>query len=163
MTDRLEPRFSPYAPVVLSLFRIFFGLLFLCHGTSGLFGWPAAAQAPTGSLLWIAALIELVTGILITIGLFTRPAALVASGVMAVAFFTQHLPNGFWPINNGGELAVMFCWAFFLLAFTGPGAYAVDTGFGSGRPVYVRGHVRSAPRRFGRFSRERRERRYVRD
>src|ERR1700712_1733155 len=164
MIDRLEPRFSPYAPVVLSLFRIFFGLLFLCHGTSGLFGWPAAAEAPTGSLLWVAALIELITGILITIGLFTRPAALLASGTMAVAYFPQHLPSGFWPINNNGELAVMFCWAFFLLAFTGPGAYAVDTGVGSGGSVYVRGHTRRTPRRFGRFSREsRRERRYERD
>jgi putative oxidoreductase len=160
MTARLETRLNPYAPVVLSLFRIFFGLLFLCHGTSVLFGWPAATAAAPGSLLWLAAVIELVTGILITLGLFTRPAAFVASGEMAVAFLTQHLPHGFWPINNGGELAVMFCWAFFLLVFTGAGAYALDTGLGTGGAVYVRGHLRRAPRRWGRSSRERR---YVRD
>jgi putative oxidoreductase len=160
MTARLETRLNPNAPVVLSLFRIVFGLLFTCHGTSGLFGWPASAVAPTGSLLWFAALIELITGVLITIGLFTRPAAFIASGLMAVAYFTQHLPNGFWPINNNGELAVMFCWAFFLLVFTGPGVYALDSRVGTGGSVYVRGHVRRAPRRWGL---PRRERRYVRD
>jgi putative oxidoreductase len=154
MPELLETRLSPHAPVVLSLFRIFFGLLFLCHGTSGLFGWPAPDSAAPGSLLWLAALIELITGILITLGLFTRPAAFIASGEMAVAYFTQHLPHGFWPINNGGELAVMFCWAFFLMTFTGPGAYALDTGFGAGGPVYVRSYVRRAPRRWGRYPRE---------
>ena len=70
MTQRLETRLNPHAPVVLSLFRIFFGLLFLCHGTSLLFGWPAATvAAATGSLFWLSGLIELITGILITLGL----------------------------------------------------------------------------------------------
>jgi putative oxidoreductase len=160
MTEHLETRLNPHAPVVLSLFRIFFGLLFMCHGTSGLFGWPAAASAASGSLLWLAALIELITGVLITLGLFTRPAAFIASGEMAVAYFTQHLPHGFWPINNHGELAVMFCWAFFLIVFTGPGVYALDTRVGPGGAVYVRSYVRRAPRRWGRYPRE--SRRYTR-
>jgi len=154
MPELLEARLSPHAPLVLSLFRIFFGLLFLLHGTSGIFGWPAPLAAASGSLLWLAALIELITGVLITLGLFTRPAAFIASGEMAVAYFTQHLPHGFWPINNGGELAVMFCWAFFLIVFTGPGAYALDTGVGAGGPVVVRSYVRRAPRRWGRYPRE---------
>jgi putative oxidoreductase len=127
MTQRLETRLNPHAPIVLGLFRIFFGLLFLCHGTSLIFGWPGGTVAASGSLVWVSGLIELITGILITPGLFTRPAAFVASGEMAVAYFTQHLPHGFWPISNGGELAVMYCWAFFLLVFTGPGAYALDS------------------------------------
>jgi putative oxidoreductase len=149
MTQRLETRLNPHAPIVLSLFRIFFGLLFLCHGTSLLFGQPADTVAPSGSLVWLSGLIELITGILITLGLFTRPAAFIASGEMAVAFFTQHLPHGFWPINNGGELSVVYCWAFFLLVFTGPGAYALETGFGPGGPVRVRSYLRRSPRSAG--------------
>lgn len=148
---RYEARVGAYAPVVLSLFRIFFGLLFLCHGTQKIFGWPVGPEAAPGSLFWFAGLIELATGVLITIGLFTRPAAFVASGEMFIAFLTQHLPGGVLPIANGGELAVMFCWAFFLLVFTGPGAYAVDTRTGLGREVYVRGHTRRSPRRWRRW------------
>jgi putative oxidoreductase len=146
MTQRLETRLNPHAPIVLSLFRIFFGLLFLCHGTSLLFGRPADTVAATGSLVWLSGLIELITGILITLGLFTRPAAFIASGEMAVAYFTQHFPHGFWPISNGGELAVMYCWAFFLLVFIGPGAYALDTGFGPRGRGYVRSYLRRSPR-----------------
>jgi putative oxidoreductase len=146
MTQRLETRLNPRAPIVLSLFRIFFGLLFLCHGTSLIFGWPAGTVAANGSLVWLSGLIELITGILITLGLFTRPAAFLASGEMAVAFFTQHLPHGFWPISNGGELSVMFCWAFFLLVFTGPGAYALEGRFGPGGAVRARSSLRRQPR-----------------
>ena len=146
MTQRLETRLNPHAPVVLSLFRIFFGLLFLCHGTAAIFGWPVGPVAASGSLYWLGGLIALITGILITLGLLTRPAAFIASGEMAVAFFTQNLPHGLWPISNGGELAVMFCWAFFLLVFAGPGAYALESGFGPGGPVNVRSYRRRAPR-----------------
>jgi putative oxidoreductase len=124
----LDAKLNPQAPAVLSLFRVIIGLLFLCHATSHLFGWPVAAQqAPVG--LWpffYAGVLELITAILIIAGLFTRIAAFVASGVMAFAFFTQHLPKGILPITNGGELAVLYCFAFFLLVFTGGGAYALD-------------------------------------
>jgi putative oxidoreductase len=75
----------------------------------------------------------LVVGILITAGLFTRIAAFVASGEMAFAYFTQHLPNGFWPIANKGELAVLYCFSFLLLVFVGGGAFAVDAARSGGR------------------------------
>jgi putative oxidoreductase len=128
MTSNLDARLNPHAPAVLSLFRVVFGLLLLCHAVAKLFGWFGGPQVPVGSWpFWWAGIIELVTGLLITLGLFTRIAAFVASGEMAFAFFTQHLPHGFWPIQNGGELAVMNCFAFFLLIFTGGGLYALDS------------------------------------
>ena len=126
---QLDARLNPHAPTVLSLFRVIFGLLFLCHATSHLFGWPMPGQqAPVG--VWpffYAGVLELVTSLLIIVGLFTRIAAFVASGVMAFAFFTQHLPTGIIPMTNGGELAVLYCFAFFLLVFTGGGSLALDT------------------------------------
>lgn len=128
MTQNLNARLDPQAPAVLSLFRIVVGLLFLLHGTSKLFGWPGGPQVPVGTWpFWWAGVIELVAGALVTVGFLTRPAAFIASGHMAVAFFWQHLPGGFWPINNGGEPAVLFCFAFLLLVFTGPGSLAVES------------------------------------
>ena len=143
MTDStsLDARLSPHAPAVLSLFRVIFGLLFLCHASAHLFGWPSGPAAPVG--VWpyfYAGCIELVAGVLITLGLFTRVAAFFASGVMAFAFFTQHLPTGIIPMNNGGELAVLYCFAFFLLVFTGGGTFALDA-MRRGRTL---GSVRSA-------------------
>jgi putative oxidoreductase len=126
-TQNLDTRLTTYAPTVLSLFRVIFGLLFLCHAASHLFGWPSGTAAAVGQWPYFyAGCIELVTGVLITLGLFTRIAAFFASGNMAFAFFTQHLPNGIIPMNNGGELAVMYCFAFFLLIFTGAGSIALD-------------------------------------
>jgi putative oxidoreductase len=127
MAQNLEARLNAYRPIALSVFRVIFGLLFLSHGLSGVFGWPAAGHvAPVGQ--WpdfYAAWIELITGALITLGLFTGPAAFLASGEMAFAYFTVHSPHGFWPINNHGEASVMFCFAFLLLVFTGGGPYAL--------------------------------------
>jgi len=127
-TQRFDARLSPQAPNVLSLLRVVFGLLFLCHATSHLFGWPLASQqAPVGAWpFFYAGVLELVTAILITLGLFTRIAAFIASGVMAFAFFTQHLPTGVIPMTNGGELAVLYCFAFFFLVFAGGGTFALD-------------------------------------
>jgi len=134
MTTKVDARLNSYAPAVLSLFRIVFGLMFTLFGTSKLFDWPIAFSVPTGSWpVWYAGLIELVTGLLILVGLFTRIAAFIASGHMAVAYFWQHQPVALWPIGppemggNGGLEAILFCFAFFLLVFTGPGAYALDT------------------------------------
>lgn len=130
MTRNLEARLSTYSQTALAVFRIVVGLLFLCHGLSKLINWPVPPPAPVAVGQWpdyYAGWIELVTGVLIVIGLFTRIAAFVACGEMAVAYFTVHLPHGFWPIANQGELAVMYCFAFFLLIFMGPGAYALDT------------------------------------
>lgn len=129
MAQTTEARLNSYAPVALSVFRIVFGLLFLSHGLSSVIGWPATSHAaPVGQ--WpefYAGWIELITGTLITVGLSTRPAAFLASGEMAIAYFTVHFPHGFWPINNHGEDSVLFCFAFLLLVFTGGGRYAIRT------------------------------------
>jgi putative oxidoreductase len=142
MTTNLDARLNSYSPAVLSLFRVVFGFFFTMFGTSHVFNWPIAFGIPTGSWpVWWAGIIELVTGVLITFGLFTRVAAFIASGHMAVTYFWQHQPKGLWPIvgpqmgGNGGLTAILFCFAFFLLVFTGPGAYAVDTMRGRGRRV----------------------------
>ena len=134
MTTKVESRLNSYSPAVLSLFRVVFGLMFLLFGTSHVLNWPIAFNVPTGSWpVWYAGIIELVTGLLIVLGLFTRVAAFIASGHMAVTYFWQHAPLGLWPIvgpqmgGNGGLPAILFCFAFFLLVFIGPGAYAVDS------------------------------------
>jgi putative oxidoreductase len=153
-TRNLETSLSTYSPTVLSIFRIVIGLLFAIHGTVGLFGWPVAPKFPVGAWPdWWAGLIELVTGLLVMVGLFTRPAAFLASGTMAVAYFWIHLPHGLWPIENNGEPAVLFCFAFLLLAFLGPGVYAIDT---RRRPLAAGARLRFGGRRGfgnGRFAR----------
>lgn len=118
---------------VLSLFRMVVGLLFVCHGLSSVFGVfggnrGTGAAVPVGEWPgWWAALIQLACGALVMAGLFTRPAALLASGSMAYAYFVVHQPDGLLPLRNGGELSVLFCWAFFLVAVLGPGNWALDT------------------------------------
>jgi putative oxidoreductase len=126
--NKLEAKLTACSPIVLSVFRIVFALLLLCHASSHLFGFPVARQqAAVGSWpIWWGGLIELVAGLLIMIGLITRFAALIASGVMAYAYFTQHQPKSLWPIVNNGEPAVLLCFGFFLLVFTGGGALALD-------------------------------------
>jgi putative oxidoreductase len=120
-------RLNAYAPHFLAILRIVAALLFIAHGTSKLFGWPSAGmQPPLMSLFGIAAIIEVVGGVLIVIGLFTRPAALIMSGEMAVAYFMAHSPKDFFPINNAGESAVLFCFVFLYLVFSGPGAWSID-------------------------------------
>ena len=127
-----ENRLASYSSPVLSIFRIIFGLLFTVHGTMKVFGWPHGAAIPVGTWPgWWAGIIELVTGLLILVGLFTRIAAFVASGEMAVAYLWQHLPKGFWPYDpgvggNGGEPALMYCFAFLLLAALGGGSLSAD-------------------------------------
>jgi putative oxidoreductase len=117
------------APIVLSVLRIMTGLLLLQHGTGKLLGFPAGLpyidKMPTG-LLYFTGTMELIGGVLITIGLFTRPVAFILSGFMAAAYFMAHFPNGFFPILNFGELAVLYCFVFLYLAAAGPGAWAVD-------------------------------------
>ncbi|WP_369803346.1 DoxX family protein [Mycobacterium sp. E2699] len=130
----LEERLAGHAPAVLSLFRLVYGLLFAASGSVVLFGWPARPSYPAAFGAWpgwYAALIELVTGLLIAAGLFTRAAAFFASGHMAVAYFWMHQPRGLWPVGeppdgNGGAMAILYCFAFFLLVFTGGGRYSVD-------------------------------------
>ena len=119
---------STSAPRLLSLLRIIVGFLILCHGTQKLFGIPGAhaMHPPLASLLGVASLIETPGGVLLLVGLFTRPVAFILSGEMAVAYFTQHAPRGFWPILNGGELAVCLCFVFLYLAAAGGGPWSLD-------------------------------------
>ena len=116
------------APEMLSLLRIVTGLLFMEHGTGKLLGFPAGLpfidQMPAG-LLYFTGTMELIGGLLITIGLFTRPVAFILSGFMAVAYFLVHFPQGFFPAKNYGEAAVLFCFVFLYLAAVGSGPWAV--------------------------------------
>ena len=115
-----------YASTIYAIVRIVFGFLFLVHGLQKLFGMFDGTVVPLGSLLGVAAMVELVGGMLIIIGLFTRLAAFIASGEMAAAYFIAHLPQAFWPVQNGGESAVLFCFAFLYLAVRGAGSLSVD-------------------------------------
>jgi putative oxidoreductase len=134
MARNLEARLNSYQPIALAVFRVIFGLLFLCEGLSKLIGWPAPHTVPVGEWPnYYAGWIELVTSVLIIAGLLIRPAAFIACGEMAVAYFTVHLPHGFFPIINHGEAAVMYCFAFFLLIFAGGGAYTQDVRVARGR------------------------------
>jgi putative oxidoreductase len=159
MTANLDSRLASYSSPVLSIFRITFGLLYMLHGTMKLFGWPLGTAVPTGTWpFWFAGVIESVLGLLIVIGLFTRIAAFIASGEMAFAYFYQHWPPlkgggtaSFWPFDpqtggNGGELAIIFCFAFLLIATSGAGAWSVDAR----RRLRPAGAAVTAGRRFGR-------------
>lgn len=115
-----------YASTIYAIMRIVFGFLFLVHGLQKLFGMFDGTVVPLGSLLGVAAMVELVGGILIIIGLFTRVAAFIASGQMAAAYFIAHLPQASWPVQNGGESAVLFCFAFLYIAVRGAGSLSVD-------------------------------------
>lgn len=123
----LSDRLTKLAPTSLAILRVMTALMFLSHGTGKLLGYPDLGfMPPVLSLAGVAGLIEIVGGILIVIGLFTRPVAFILSGQMAVAYFMAHAPQGFHPIQNGGELAVLFCFIFFYLVFAGPGAWSMD-------------------------------------
>lgn len=144
MTGRLNSA-QPYA---LGLFRIVVGLLFACHGAASLFGVLGGAggeglTVKTGTWPgWYAAVIELVGGTLVLLGLGTRAAAFISSGAMAYAYFKVHQPGALFPKQNGGEGAAMFCWAFLLLVFTGSGAFGLDRVIARRRTT-----ARSEPRR----------------
>jgi putative oxidoreductase len=109
--------------------RLVVALLFMQHGGQKLFGVPASQHPGTVTLLslvGIAGALEFFGGILLLLGLFTRPTAFILSGQMAVAYFMAHAPRGFWPVINGGELAVVYCFVFLYLAMAGGGSWSVD-------------------------------------
>jgi putative oxidoreductase len=115
---------------MLGVLRIMSALLFLAHGTQKFLSFPSGERAGTGwefaGLGAYAGLIEIVTGILIAVGWLTRPAAFLASGTMAVAYWYAHAPRDPFPVNNGGDAAILFCFVFLYLVFAGPGAFSVD-------------------------------------
>jgi putative oxidoreductase len=119
---------AQWAPRILSVLRIMTGLLFLEHGTAKLLAFPATANPgpPLGSLLGAQGVIELVGGILLALGLLTRPVAFILAGDMAVAYFYAHAPRGFFPIANGGDGAILYCFIFLFLFFAGGGSWSVD-------------------------------------
>ena len=118
-----------YAPYALAALRIATALIFMAHGTQKLFGFPAPPQSglPAAfSLYWVGGVLELVGGLLILLGLFTRPVAFLLAGEMAVAYWMFHAPRNFYPVLNGGDAAILYCFVFLLLVFTGPGAFSLD-------------------------------------
>lgn len=117
---------KPWQEHTYALLRIFSGFLFLWHGSQKLLGIPPASYEPPAHILWLAGPIELIGGTLIMIGLFARPAAFLASGLMACAYWMAHGPTPFLPIQNGGELAVMFCFVFLYVSARGAGIWSVD-------------------------------------
>ena len=117
-------------PLMLSVLRIMSGLLFLAHGTQKYLSFPGGERAGSGWALdnpaAFAGIVEFGAGLLIALGLFTRPAAFVASGTMAVAYFIGHMPTNFWPVNNMGDAAILYCFIFLYLVFAGPGPLSLD-------------------------------------
>jgi putative oxidoreductase len=111
---------------VYALMRVVVGLLFLCHGLSKLVHFPVPPGGAPPQLVYTAGPIELVCGALVALGLFTSAAAFLASGEMAVGYFTAHFPRGFFPIANGGELAVLYCFAFLFISAHGGGDWSID-------------------------------------
>jgi len=121
-------RVSKYTPEILSILRFVIGLLFLEHGTSKLFGFPMGtmAQPAVGSLFWFQGIIEVVGGVLFAVGFLTRPVAFILAGDMAVAYFMAHASKGLYPMLNGGDAAILYCFLFLLYFVAGPGRWAAD-------------------------------------
>jgi putative oxidoreductase len=120
--------FARFSGPAYALLRIVAGLMFAMHGAQKLFGFPSGSPVQLASLMGLAGIIELVTGVLIAVGFRTHWAAFLASGQMAVAYFTAHAPLGHYPIVNRGELAVLYCFLFLFMATYGSGAWSLDGG-----------------------------------
>jgi putative oxidoreductase len=137
LEDRMDlPWLSRWQPQLLALLRIVAGLLFIEHATSKFFAFPVPfAVQPLPPMLMAAGVIELIAGLLITIGLFTRLAAFIASGEMAIGYFMMHFPKSPWPVANMGEAAILFCFIFLYLAAAGAGAWSVDETRSRNAPI----------------------------
>jgi len=122
------PSIERFSPHMLAVLRIMTALLFMAHGTQKLFGFPASPNPGPAlfSLYGLAGLLEIVGGLLLVLGLFTRPVAFILSGEMALAYFMSHYPKSFFPAQNGGDAAVLFCFVFLYLVFAGAGAWSLD-------------------------------------
>jgi len=135
-----------WSPRALSILRIVSGFMFMAHGTQKLLGFPVPRSTPTEmwSLIGVAGTLELFGGALLLLGLFTRPIAFVLSGLMALAYFLAHAPQGFWPLVNRGELAALYSFVFLYLAAAGGGPWSIDHWWGSRtREADGRGPTRS--------------------
>lgn len=119
---------AAWSPRLLSVFRIVAALVFMQHGAQKLFGFPTAMPNPIElfSLIGLAGILEFFGGLLLLLGIFTRPVAFILSGEMAFAYFMVHAQRGFWPVANGGDLAVLFCFGFLYLAAVGGGPWSLD-------------------------------------
>ena len=131
--NSISTTWTPRAFSVLSVLRVFAGLELLQHGTGKILGFPMVpgfAHVHIGSLAGMGGLIELIGGILFTIGLLTRPVAFILSGFTAAAYFMAHASRGFYPVLNGGELAALYCFVFLYFTFAGAGPWSVDALMG---------------------------------
>jgi putative oxidoreductase len=125
----MSARFSSYAPIMLSVLRIIAALIFLEHGTQKILGFPPGGPDPLPHMmttLWWAGMIEMIPGFLLVIGLYTRTAAFLAAGEMAFAYWIGHFPRAFWPVDNGGDAAILYCFIFLYILCAGPGPWSVD-------------------------------------
>ena len=132
----MEKALASFVPYAFAILRIIAGLLFIAHGGQKLFGWFGGHPFPLASLFGLAAIIEMLLGLLITIGLLTSYAAFIASGEMAVAYFIGHFPKSFWPLENAGEPAVLLCFIFLFIATQGAGIWSIDAARGSARSKF---------------------------
>jgi len=157
----MAPAGSSFQSHALALLRIVAGYTFTLHGAQkfGALGGLGGHAAAAYSMLWFAGILEIIGGPLIILGLFTRPVAFILCGEMAFAYLTVHLPHGFFPINNNGEAAVMYCFAFFLLIFAGGGPYALDARRGRWRTRRPQLRRQTPPRRLSGLSQRMRGRR----
>lgn len=129
----MEKFLGTYSPQLYAILRIVAGLMFAMHGTQKLFGWPGdGTTVELASLMGLAGVIELVTGLMIAFGFLTGWAAFIASGQMAVAFFMAHAPQGWNPLVNEGEKAVLYCFLFLYMAARGAGVWSIDAAMGRG-------------------------------
>jgi putative oxidoreductase len=129
--DTVSPRTTKLQGVTLAAVRVVVSFLFACHGAQGFGAFGGidgqGMAVPVGMWPgWYASAIELFAALLVLVGLFARPAALLCSGAMAYAYFTVHAPMGLLPLQNMGEQAALFCWIFLLIAIVGPGSYTLD-------------------------------------
>jgi putative oxidoreductase len=134
--SKIEGRWAGEA---LSLLRIVAALIFLMHGSSKLIGFPSSEMPmpPAGSLLWVGGILELVGGLLLLIGLLSRPVAFILSGEMAVAYWMFHAPQSTFPLQNGGDAAILYCFVFLLIAAAGPGPWSIDAAISRKRHAPV--------------------------
>jgi putative oxidoreductase len=122
----LSDRLNQYQPYALTVLRIVTALLFMEHGTQKLFGFPAGGPEALSPLFLTQGILEAFGGLLILLGLFTRPVAFILCGNMAVAYFMAHMPKDFFPALNAGDAAILYCFVFLFLFLAGPGLFALD-------------------------------------